>query len=64
MAACAVQQAPGALGWQGTSPTGVEHERMAGVVLVPGVQLLATGRLVPVHVSDGIQPRREQAGVT
>lgn len=60
----AVQQAPRALGWQGTSPTGVECERMAGVVLVPGVQLLVTEGLVPVHVSDGIQPRNELKGVT
>lgn len=42
---------------------GVECERMAGLVLVLGVQLLITGGLVPVHVSDEIQPRNEQKGV-
>lgn len=42
---------------------GVECERMAGLVLVLGVQLLITGGLVPVHVSDEIQLRNEQEGV-
>lgn len=61
---CVVQQALRALGWQGTSPMGMEHERMAGLVLVPGVQLLITERLVPVPASDEIQPRNEQKGAT
>lgn len=58
-----MQQAQRALGCQGTNPMGVECERMAGLVLVLGVQLLITGGLVPVHVSDEIQPRNEQKGV-
>lgn len=59
-----MQQALGALGWQGTSPVGVEHGRMAGLVLVPGAQLLLTEGLLAVHVSDEIQPRNEQEGLT
>lgn len=55
MAACAVQQALGALGWQGTNPV--------GVVLVPGVQLLVTEGLVPVPVSEETQPGNQQKGV-
>lgn len=47
-----MQQALGALGWQGTSLVGLEHERVAGLVLVPGVQLLITERLVPVMKSS------------
>lgn len=59
-----MQQAPRALGWQGTNPMGMEHERMAGLMLVPDVQLLFTAGLVPVHASDEIQPRNEHKGVT
>lgn len=61
---CVVQQAPRALGLQGTNPMGVEHERMAGLMLVPSVQLLLTAGLIPGHASDEIQPRNEHKGVT
>lgn len=63
MAACAAAGSEGA-GLQGTSPTGGQRGRVAGVLLVPGVQLLLTAGLLPVHGSDGIQPRSEHRGVT
>lgn len=40
---CVEQQAARALGWQGTSPVGVECERMAGLGLVPGARHRGAG---------------------